>query len=89
MDTIVSSDGFAVVLEPTLSSLSIAVMLVHIKGANNNNSRYYEKLSQVRGFPAPGFGKTQSPSHFLIAVSCDEDDYFVPEPVVAADSFAP
>jgi hypothetical protein len=40
VDALVPSDGFAVVLEPTLSSLSIAVILVDIKGANYNNSRH-------------------------------------------------
>ena len=34
VDALVSSDAFAVVSEPTLSSLSIAVMIVDIKGVN-------------------------------------------------------
>jgi hypothetical protein len=34
VDALVSSDALAVVSEPTLSSLSIAVMIVDIKGVN-------------------------------------------------------
>jgi len=34
VDALVSSDAFAVVSEPTLSSLSIAVMIVNIIGVN-------------------------------------------------------
>ena len=55
MDALVSSDGFAVVSEPTLSSLSIAVMIVDIKGANNNNARYYCLLREnIPGSGVPG-----------------------------------
>ena len=81
MDALVSSDGFAVVLEPTLSSLSIAVMIVDIKGANNNNARYYCSVRET----IPGSGvsgsldsaRLESPTFFLSVlsrVSCDEDD---------------
>ena len=95
MDALVSSDGFAVVLEPTLSSWSIAVMLVDIKGANNNNARYYCSVRET----IPGSGvsgsldsaRLESPTFFLTVlstISCDEDDDPVTGPAAAAGSLA-
>ena len=96
MDALVSSDGFAVVLEPTLSSLSTAVRIVDIKGANNNNSRYYCLLKEtIPGSEVSSFldaARLEIPTFFFLTalstISCDEDDDPVTGPAAAAGSLA-
>ncbi len=77
MDALVSSDGFAVVLELMVNSSDDSC----IKGAHNNNSRYYCLLQEtIPGSGVPGSldsAGLESPTFFLTVLSticCDEDD---------------